>query len=103
MNERLLLQRTVPDDLVGRVFGVKNAMVSWSFAISFLSAGAIASAFGVRTLFIVCGVGALGAWAAAAVALRSTWTPEAAPAAPAPATGRFARESAREPVEAAAR
>jgi MFS family permease len=104
VNERLLLQRTVPDELVGRVFGVKNAMVAWSFAISFLSAGAIASALGVRTLFIVCGIGAFGAWAAAALALRRTWEPEASISAPASslATGRFARDRAPDPVEVAA-
>jgi MFS family permease len=71
--ERVLLQTTIPDDLLGRVFGVKNALVSWSFAASFLTAGALAAALGPRPLLLISGVGALAAWAAAIRALRGTW------------------------------
>jgi putative MFS transporter len=91
--ERVLLQTTIPDDLLGRVFGVKNALVSWSFAISFVSAGALAAALGARTVLLISGVGALVAWAAAGRALRDTWRsgdgeePASAPA-PAPAPER---------------
>jgi MFS family permease len=83
--ERLLLQTTIADDMVGRVFGVKNALVSWSFAIAFLSAGAVASLLGPRPVFALAGAGALVAWMLASVALRQTWTEEPSVAAPAEA------------------
>jgi MFS family permease len=95
--ERVLLQTTIPDDLLGRVFGVKNALVSWSFAISFVSAGALAAALGARTVLLVSGVGALAAWAAAGRALRDTWRPGEGDEAPVPAPAPAAeRESALE-------
>jgi MFS family permease len=80
--ERLLLQTVVPDALLGRVFGVKNALVSWSFAVAFVSAGGLAALLGPRALFILAGAGTVAAWAAAGVALRGAWSaqPEIAPA-----------------------
>jgi Transmembrane secretion effector len=73
LHERVLLQTTIADELLGRVFGVKNALVSWSFALSFLSAGALAAALGARAVLVIAGVGALAAWAVAARALRGVW------------------------------
>jgi MFS family permease len=75
-NEGVLLQSVVPDELLGRLFGLKNALVSWCYAASFFSAGAIASALGPRALFVVAGAGTLVAWAAASVALRAAWPEE---------------------------
>ncbi len=72
-HERLLLQRVVPDDRLGRVFGVKGALVAWSFALAFLAGGALLSLAGPRTLFAVAGIGALAATAAAWQALRGRW------------------------------
>jgi MFS family permease len=92
--ERLLLQTVVPDELLGRVFGVKNALVSWSFAIAFVSAGGLAALVGPRALFILAGAGTLAAWAVASVALREAWTAR-------PATER-APVSERAPAEAIA-
>ena len=37
--ERLLIQRTVADELTGRVFGIKDSMACWAFALAFLAAG----------------------------------------------------------------
>jgi MFS family permease len=84
--EGVLLQSVVPDELLGRLFGVKNALVSWCFAAAFFSAGAISSIFGPRALFVLAGAGTLAAWAFATVALRKTWTeaPAEAPLDPAP-------------------
>lgn len=80
--EGVLLQTVVPDELLGRLFGVKNALVSWCFAVAFLSAGAISSSLGPRALFVLAGAGTLAACAFATVALRETWTE-------APAQARF--------------
>ena len=82
VHERLLIQSVVPDALLGRIFGVKNALVSWSFALAFVSAGGLAALVGPRALFVLAGAGTLAAWAAATLALRGAWAaqPETAPA-----------------------
>ncbi len=71
--ERLLIQRTVSDELTGRVFGIKDSMASWAFAIAFLAAGAAISLVGTRALLIVAGGIGIAVWAASAVLLRDTW------------------------------
>ena len=62
VHERLLLQRTVPDALLGRVFGVGDTLGSWAFCASFVAGGAVASLFGTRELFLVAGGGVLLVW-----------------------------------------
>lgn len=74
VHERILLQEVVAEGLLGRVFGVKDALTSWCFAAAFLLAGVVASAVPTRVLFLVAGAGALAIFAAASVALRGTWT-----------------------------
>ena len=76
VHERLLLQTVVPDALLGRVFGVKNALVSWSFALAFVSAGGLAALVGPRALFALAGAGTLAAYAFSAIALRGAWQAE---------------------------
>jgi hypothetical protein len=76
VHERLLLQSVVSENLLGRVFGVKDALSSWCFAAAFLLAGVVASALPTRLMFLVAGAGALLVFAAASVALRHTWTDE---------------------------
>ena len=90
VHERLILQRTVPDRLMGRVFGVRDALGSWSFAAAFVGAGAILTLVGTRPLFLIAGAGVLLVWAAATLVLRGAWEE------PASATG--AGELAREEV-----
>ena len=46
---RLLLQRIVPDRLLGRIYGIKDAVLSGAFGLAFLTAGALAEALGTRT------------------------------------------------------
>jgi MFS family permease len=87
VHERLLLQTTVPDERLGRVFGVKSALVSWTFAGSFLSGGAVLALLGPRVLFLVAGCGAAAAAALAAHALRDRWTAPVPAAEPSPAAG----------------
>ncbi|MBA2566608.1 MAG: MFS transporter [Thermoleophilaceae bacterium] len=88
VHERLILQGTVPNRLMGRVFGVRDAIGSWSFAAAFVGAGAILTLVGTRPLFLIAGAGVLLVWVAATVVLRGAWE-EPEPAAPA---GELARE-----------
>ena len=71
--ERLLIQATVPDEFSGRVFGVKDALTAWAFAIAFLSAGGLIAAVGPRDLIVIAGAGGLAVWALAVIALRRLW------------------------------
>jgi MFS family permease len=79
VHERLILQETVPDSLMGRVFGVRDALGSWAFAAAFLGAGAILTVVGTRPLFLIAGAGVLLVWAVAAIALRGAWDDEPDP------------------------
>lgn len=69
VHERLLLQHTVPDPLMGRVFGVKETLTSWSFSTSFICGGALASLLGTRELFLLAGGGGLLVWAVTGLVL----------------------------------
>ena len=71
--ERLLIQVTVPDRLMGRVFGVKDALTSWAFAAAFLGAGGIIALTGARAMIIIAGVGGLAVWIGARIGLRRAW------------------------------
>jgi MFS family permease len=82
VHERLILQSTVSDRLMGRVFGVQDALGSWAFAAAFVGAGALLSVLGTRSLFLVAAGGVLLVWAAAAVALRGAWEWEDQPVVP---------------------
>jgi len=78
-HEQLLVQRTAPQDALGRVFGIKGTLISGAFGASFLCGGALASLAGTRALFLVAGAGLLCAWIWSAYGLRHEWTkqPEA--------------------------
>jgi hypothetical protein len=71
VHERLIIQATVSDTLAGRVFGTKDALTAWAFAISFLVAGAAVSAVGPVAVLVTSGAGVLLVAAASAFALRS--------------------------------
>ena len=73
VHERLLIQASVPDALMGRVFAAADTLGSWAFAAAFLSAGTLVSLAGTRELFAIAGAGGLAVWLAAALALRGTW------------------------------
>jgi MFS family permease len=72
--ERLLIQETVPDRLMGRVFGAKDGLTAWAFAAAFLAAGGLVEAVGARALIIVAGGGGLLVWLGSRFALRRTWS-----------------------------
>jgi MFS family permease len=80
--ERLLIQATVPDELSARVFGVKDALTAWAFALAFLTAGALISLIGARELIVLAGAGGLLAWLSAAVVLRTRWLASTADVSP---------------------
>jgi MFS family permease len=82
---RVLLQRIVPEHLLGRVYGVKDAILSGAFGIAFISAGVLVDALGTRTVLAVAGIGGIVVWLVATPLLRRHWPTEAPPAA-APAT-----------------
>jgi len=91
--ERLLIQHAVPDNLVGRVFGIKDALSAWAFAIAFLAGGALVDAIGAGEVILIAGGMGLVLCGLSALALRNEWNddgPDAAAAtdaAPAAAAG----------------
>jgi MFS family permease len=78
--ERLLIQTTVEDTVMARVFGVRDGLSAWAFAAAFLAAGGLIEAFGVRAVLAVAGCGALLVWAASRFALRHAWEAHSASA-----------------------
>lgn len=72
--ERLLIQESVPNGLLGRVFGVKDALTAWAFGLAFLGAGGLVSAFGVRPVLTVAGAAGLLIWVASHYALRKPFS-----------------------------
>jgi hypothetical protein len=70
VNERLLIQRSVADALMGRIFATGDALGNALFTMAFLGAGALLTLMGTRALLTIAGAGAMVVWALAAVALR---------------------------------
>jgi MFS family permease len=68
--ERLIIQATVPDAMAGRVFGSKDALTAWAFAISFVVAGAAVTAVGPKAVLVAAGAGVILIGTAIAVGLR---------------------------------
>jgi len=71
--ERLLIQTTVDDAVMARVFGVRDGLSAWAFTVAFLTAGALIEVFGVRAVLVIAGGGALLVWAVSRFALRHAW------------------------------
>jgi MFS family permease len=91
-HEQILVQRTAPEDALGRVFGVKGTLISGAFGASFLLGGALAALGGTRVLFLVAGGGLFCAWVWSAHGLRREWAEQPEPeAALVPATSDLAR------------
>ncbi len=57
--ERLLIQDSVAHSIMGRVFGVKDALTAWAFALAFLAAGGLLELMGPGTAIVAAGVGGL--------------------------------------------
>jgi hypothetical protein len=73
VHERLLIQSTVPDRLLGRVFGLRESLTSWAFGGAFLGASAVASTLGPRPLFFLAGGLCILTSGLAALALSKVW------------------------------
>ena len=86
VHERLLIQALVPDQLMGRVFSIKDALQSWAFLPGLLGGGVLISIVGTRAIFALAGAGALLVLVAAARALGSqSGEPNVASSSPSPA------------------
>jgi MFS family permease len=70
VNERVIVQSTVSDSLLGRAFGVKDALASWAFGSAFFAAGGTLTVIDPRELIMAVGVGGLIVAAICALALR---------------------------------
>jgi MFS family permease len=69
VHERLIVQDDVPDAIMGRAFGVKDALASWAFGVAFFAAGALLTVISARELIVAAGIGGLLACAASALGL----------------------------------
>ena len=70
VHERVIVQQTLPDELLGRAFGMKDALASWALGLAFLGAGGLLTVVGPRALIVGSGVGGLLVAAVCAVAFR---------------------------------
>jgi MFS family permease len=80
VHERLIVQETVPDGLMGRAFGVKDALASWAFGVAFIVSGALLTLLSPRTLIGAAGAGVVLVSVVSAVALRRERLPAGSPA-----------------------
>lgn len=83
--ENVLIQHVVPDAVKGRVFGLKSALISTSFAVAYFGGGALVAVAGPRATFVGLGTGCLIVWIAARTVLVRTSAGGPAEVAPAPA------------------
>lgn len=71
VHQRLLLQTSVDDALLGRVFGVKDTAAAWAYVLAFLMAGSLIAGAGTRPILALAGGGVLTVAAVSAWALRT--------------------------------
>ena len=71
--ERLIIQRTVSDGALGRIFGLRDSLTAWAFALAFASAGVLIATFGSRVMLLAAGFGVLAIFGLASFALRGAW------------------------------
>lgn len=68
--ERLLIQALVPDSLSGRVFGIRDSLTAWAFALGFLLGPLLLEALGTRATITAAGACGLVVWAVTTFGLR---------------------------------
>jgi MFS family permease len=68
--ERLLIQALVPDLLRGRMFGIRDAITAWAFALGFLTGPLLLDAVGTRAMVTAAGVCGLLVWLTTVIALK---------------------------------
>jgi MFS family permease len=74
VNERLLVQITVGDELLGRVFGLRDTLDAWAWTLAFASAGLLFATLDTRIVLGLAGAGVAVTAAGLAVVLRNAWT-----------------------------
>lgn len=79
VHERLLIQRAVPDAVMGRIFGVKDAATAWAFAIAFSAGAPLVALLGARDAIMVAGLGGAATALLAGLMLRRAWRVERSP------------------------
>jgi MFS family permease len=67
--ERLLIQALVPDALRGRIFGIRDAITAWAFALGFIAGPLLIGAVGIRAMVTAAGACGLIVWLATAIGL----------------------------------
>jgi MFS family permease len=70
IHERLLIQKLVPDHMGGRIFGMRDALTAWAWAIAFVAAPVLLNWLGTRATVVLAGGGAFAVWIVAALLLR---------------------------------
>lgn len=65
VSENVLLQQVVPDEIKGRIFGLKSTLISGAFLVAYFGGGLLLAATGPRVMFAVIAAGSLAVWAGA--------------------------------------
>jgi hypothetical protein len=75
VHERLIILATVPDQVSARVFGVKDALTAWAFALAFVLGGGLVAGLEARPVILLAGAGGLLVVAGSTLILRrgSDW------------------------------
>jgi MFS family permease len=82
VHERLLFQQQIAERLLGRVFGLSDALVSWGLALAFVLAAIAVEALGSRGTVLLTGAGGLVLAAVATLRMHREWVEDQAPAPP---------------------
>ena len=64
VHERLLIQALVPDALSARIFGLRDALTAWAWAVAFVVGPVLLNWVGTRATIVAAGLGAFGVWLA---------------------------------------
>jgi MFS family permease len=70
VHERLLIQNLVADELRGRIFGMRDALTAWAWALAFVTAPVLLNWLGTRATVVLAGCGAFAVWLIAVLVLR---------------------------------
>ena len=73
VHERLLFQVTVSDDMLGRVFGLRDTVDAWAWTLAFATAGVLFATLDTRVVLAIAGAGVCAIAMASTWALRNAW------------------------------
>jgi MFS family permease len=69
VSENVLLQQVIPDDVKGRVFGLKGSLISSAFLVAYFGGGLVLAAIGPRATFGLIAAGSALVWLTARTVL----------------------------------